>query len=269
MKLSYRVGELAKYFGVSTDTLRLYDKMGIISPRRDAENGYRYYSRADLICMAYVLHLREANLSLDEIRLMLNDSSVEKSEAIMQMQESLLDEKIEELMCLKSIVRDYRSSFGDVIENLGVIDVRQSPPFLCQHIHGSMIDVLDQFRTLTQRLVPRFTFVGDRQLVLSHGFLDLNRSKMQFTYAITMKDEENLGSRGHLPDGMQYIPPRRCVYSIAKTYTEVDYTSFGNVRQYILDHGLTLLGDMWFRVISMRHNTHRNTDYYEIWAPVE
>ena len=34
----YYIGELAEYFGVSRDTLRLYDKVGILSPKKDEKN---------------------------------------------------------------------------------------------------------------------------------------------------------------------------------------------------------------------------------------
>ena len=53
MKRKYHIGELAAYYGVSSDTLRLYDKKGILSPKKDV-NGYRVYSREDMIFLDYV-----------------------------------------------------------------------------------------------------------------------------------------------------------------------------------------------------------------------
>jgi MerR family transcriptional regulator, Zn(II)-responsive regulator of zntA len=42
IKPGLRVGELARLTGVSTDTLRHYERIGLLSPRR-ARNGYREY----------------------------------------------------------------------------------------------------------------------------------------------------------------------------------------------------------------------------------
>ncbi len=67
----YSIGEIAKHFNVSTDTLRLYDKKGIVCPERK-KNGYRYYSRNKMIALAYVMFLRKAELSLEQIRIILN-----------------------------------------------------------------------------------------------------------------------------------------------------------------------------------------------------
>lgn len=38
----YRIGEFAKQMGVSPDTLKHYEKLGLIEFRRDESNGYRY-----------------------------------------------------------------------------------------------------------------------------------------------------------------------------------------------------------------------------------
>lgn len=42
------IGEAAQMLGVSVDTLRRWDKKGIISSFRASEKGYRYYSQQDL-----------------------------------------------------------------------------------------------------------------------------------------------------------------------------------------------------------------------------
>ncbi|MGL5072499.1 MAG: MerR family DNA-binding transcriptional regulator, partial [Aeromonas salmonicida] len=43
----YRIGELAKACGVKADTLRFYEKNGLISPGIRNESGYRLYGEQD------------------------------------------------------------------------------------------------------------------------------------------------------------------------------------------------------------------------------
>ncbi|WP_294879272.1 MerR family DNA-binding transcriptional regulator [uncultured Lactobacillus sp.] len=40
--MSYSINELAKLAGISTRTLRYYDKQGLLKARRNPENNYRY-----------------------------------------------------------------------------------------------------------------------------------------------------------------------------------------------------------------------------------
>lgn len=85
-KSKYLVGELAEYFGVSNDTLRLYDKKGICSPQKNEMNHYRTYSREDFILLEFVMRLKQMGMTLDEIKMMVTDCSVEKAEAIMSIE---------------------------------------------------------------------------------------------------------------------------------------------------------------------------------------
>ncbi len=54
MKLS--IGEVARLFNISKDTLRYYDKIGILKPEVNKENGYRFYD---------IRHLEQLGLILE------------------------------------------------------------------------------------------------------------------------------------------------------------------------------------------------------------
>jgi len=53
--------------GMSKDTLRYYDRIGLVSPSRE-ENGYRRYSRDELIDLMNIQVMQYAGFSLEEIR---------------------------------------------------------------------------------------------------------------------------------------------------------------------------------------------------------
>ena len=46
--MRYKISELAKLLGVSTNTVRRYEDMGYISAVRDENSGYRYYNDDDI-----------------------------------------------------------------------------------------------------------------------------------------------------------------------------------------------------------------------------
>ena len=67
--MQYRIGEFAELSGVSTKTLRHYDKVGLLRPATvGALTGYRYYTTAQLRELSWILALRDLGLSLPEIR---------------------------------------------------------------------------------------------------------------------------------------------------------------------------------------------------------
>lgn len=62
-----RIGELAAHTGLSRDTLRFYEKQGLLEGRRQA-NGYRDFDARSVIWLQYVRMAQTLGFSLAEIR---------------------------------------------------------------------------------------------------------------------------------------------------------------------------------------------------------
>jgi DNA-binding transcriptional MerR regulator len=66
------VTELARRFSVSADTIRHYTKLGLLSPERDAANGYRRYAMREEKRLRFLLSAKRLGFSLKDIRDMLD-----------------------------------------------------------------------------------------------------------------------------------------------------------------------------------------------------
>ncbi len=62
-----RSGEMARDAGVSTDTLRHYERKGLIAPPRRSQNGYREYSVQSLERVRLVRRALGVGFTLDEL----------------------------------------------------------------------------------------------------------------------------------------------------------------------------------------------------------
>lgn len=74
---SLTVSQFAKLCGTTRDTLRHYYEQKIITPRVDPENGYHYYSPAQISSFFFITTMRQAGCSIQEIRDMIYISSKE------------------------------------------------------------------------------------------------------------------------------------------------------------------------------------------------
>jgi len=61
------ISEVGKRAGLPPKTIRYYEDIGLISPRRDA-NGYRVFSEADLHRLAFLRRARMLGFSIEETR---------------------------------------------------------------------------------------------------------------------------------------------------------------------------------------------------------
>lgn len=63
----YSIQQVSKLLIMPKDTLRYYDKLGLVCPTR-GENRYRYYTESDIIDLQYLETLKYAQFTLAEIR---------------------------------------------------------------------------------------------------------------------------------------------------------------------------------------------------------
>ena len=73
MKKYFSVGEAAKAVHTTSETLRHYDRIGLVKPsKKDQWTNYRYYTEQDIVRLNTVRALQLMDLPLQEI----NSSSV-------------------------------------------------------------------------------------------------------------------------------------------------------------------------------------------------
>ncbi len=63
-----QIAELERRSGLSRDTLRYYERMGLITPPRRADNGYRDYDPRTLVELAFIAKAQQVGFSLKQIR---------------------------------------------------------------------------------------------------------------------------------------------------------------------------------------------------------
>jgi len=73
----YAIGKLAKLVGISADTLRYYDEIGLLTPAHtSAETGYRYYTPAQAKDLAQIMELKAFDFPLAEIKQILQQGTM-------------------------------------------------------------------------------------------------------------------------------------------------------------------------------------------------
>jgi len=70
----YTVKEIAERLNVTKETIRYYSRLGIIEPRRDPGNGYRYYSNTDIKTINFILKAKTYGLTINEINSIMSKS---------------------------------------------------------------------------------------------------------------------------------------------------------------------------------------------------
>lgn len=64
---TYQIGELAARSGLTRDTLRYYERVGLLLPARRTSGGFRVYPAETLDRLRFVKHAQAVGLTLQEI----------------------------------------------------------------------------------------------------------------------------------------------------------------------------------------------------------
>ncbi len=77
-----RIGELAKRSGLSRDTLRFYERQGLIgsAPEPGKTNNYRQYPDETLITLEWIAEAQAAGLTLAELTVLLGQLEADAGE---------------------------------------------------------------------------------------------------------------------------------------------------------------------------------------------
>lgn len=87
--MEYTVQRLASLAGVSARTLRYYDSIGLLKPRR-ISNGYRIYGANEVDRLQQILFYRELGMELADINHILSDPGFDHVQALKQHKQQLL-----------------------------------------------------------------------------------------------------------------------------------------------------------------------------------
>ena len=118
----------AKLCGCNAQTLRYYDRIGLLNPAMtDRQSGYRYYETGQLMDFVKIRNLQKACFTIEEIKELLADSSVsvagalerkirEEEEKLDQMR-SIRDQYLKETVNMENIIRAI-----DAVKDLGIVE---------------------------------------------------------------------------------------------------------------------------------------------------
>jgi DNA-binding transcriptional MerR regulator len=104
------VSRLASRAGTTPDTVRHYTELGLLTPTRHPDNGYRQYGADDLSRLRFALQARSLGFTLQDIATLLAESDAGKSpcgrtRALIEQRLAEVEARISELRQLSERMR--------------------------------------------------------------------------------------------------------------------------------------------------------------------
>lgn len=88
--MEYSIKKLGELAGVSSRTLRYYDTIDLLKPKRINSSGYRIYGPVEVDRLQQILFFREFEIALEEIKKYLDDPEFNNTKALAEHRQQLL-----------------------------------------------------------------------------------------------------------------------------------------------------------------------------------
>jgi len=99
-----KIKDISARYKVTTNTLRYYEKMGLIESSRCESSGYRLYDEAALVRLRQILILRKMNISIGDIKKIFEANNSDVVLSVLDKKTDDIDSEVALLYELKEIV---------------------------------------------------------------------------------------------------------------------------------------------------------------------
>ena len=117
------VAELARLAGVTPATIRYYSRIGLLSPKREPDNGYRCFSAADRHRVRFIRRAQSLGLTIDDIKAIF--ASIDQGEVPCDQVRTLVErrlksvrQQLEKLAATEARIDAALSTWEDMSESL-------------------------------------------------------------------------------------------------------------------------------------------------------
>lgn len=275
MKL--RIGEIAEMQGISNQTLQYYDRIGLLKPITDPDNGYRFYNETHIMKLDTILSLKKAGMSLKEIGRYLGSEDTAESVKTLRNQSRKIGGMVTELQRLQAQL-DRRLSkvalFNRRNAEMGIRDVPE--------LHLAEMGVHPRATPLEMERVIKRLYLHVKKLE-HHEFLQLGVScrrkeilKLKESPAGPKREAFPLKTfliplSSPYPESPYYTRRAPGTYAFIYHYGRYEDTSQSYTRllAFLIEQGITITGDsIELPVIDALINQNEKAFVTEILVPV-
>ena len=141
--MEWSIKETTEITGLSADTLRYYEKEGMVSPKR-RENGYRYYEEQDIAILKNIVVMKYAHFTLAEMKSMDNLYVQNPGAECNEVSKRILNAKIIEL---NQAICNYQKVVALMKDLLVLADCHESYIANAEQIDGFIGQIFDDIKS--------------------------------------------------------------------------------------------------------------------------
>ena len=165
MDEEYKVSEFARLLDLTPETIRYYESVGIITPRHDENNRYRYYLSTDFSRLYNAKLLRSLGFALSDIKSFFYEKDNMAQKEMAEEQADKLRQQVKDLQRQIDVLGVFADELGSLDRLQTEYDIVESEafwlvPFRIDYSFDLDNESLERMKTLYEKQsIPRYSYV--------------------------------------------------------------------------------------------------------------
>lgn len=239
MEQLFRIGEVARLFNISQETLRHYEKLGILIPEHVEKNsGFRYYSTRQFEVINTIKYLRALDMPLDEIAGFLKNRDVGVIREKLEKHREMISEKKHELEIIEKKIGNRLKMLDSALSSrLDRIEQESAEPIRMVRMRDALriksyLDLEKPIRALEPTGKKTAVFLGKVGVGISPEHLTENEFSVYDYVFLILEDEEDF------PGQTVKLPAHRCISVRFRGSHERAPEQYRRLNEYMAEHSL-------------------------------
>lgn len=267
--VQYKIGNVARMLGISRDLLRYYEKKGVVHPRKDQLNDYRYYDTWDINFLLDCIWYKQFGFGIDQIAHMVTDCGYGELLSELGDKTEEIERRLRHQELLLRRLNEHRAQIERVKDYIGKCDIQESPELFCYlNRFNAAFDDSQETLDLSQNWLKYMPFT-QRYFEIRQSDLLEKRDDFAWGFSLTMDYVKELDiAREPL---VAHLPACRSIHSAFKSSGKSGFSPrhIDYMVEYAEQNGLHICGSARGNLVCSILDEGRLTGFFEVWLPIE
>jgi len=268
----FHIGGVKKFLGVSAETLRFFEKNGVLIPKRNKENNYRYYDGRDINNIIAYRFFRSLDFSMENSINLIQHYSNKEASLKVEEQENLISEKIQQYQMILQRLAFQKKLYHRAETMVDQYLIEKLPAYIFYYNQKNRIfDSVEVEKEHTQAWVNSMpqtmvAFHIPKEKILTPGIIHWGHA-LQLNHHLQSQDHnfhDNLPYTIKSSKQTAVFTVIKCINQDLKVKGRFDF-----LLQYINQHNMVVSGDIFGTIISHQSRQHNTVSYFGVWVPVK
>ena len=268
--VKYKIGDVARILGISTDLLRYYEKKGVVTPEKDEHNDYRYYDFWDINFLMDCLWFKNFGFSIEQIADMVRIPSAQELVDRFEYREDQLRSTIKRCQLLLKRSEQYREEISRIPELLYKCEISRSREAVCYvNREGTEYPANAQLASLARQWLEFMPFNHRYFEIDAPALADGGLEDCRWGFSLGLEYAQELGCEPTPP--VMKLESQKSIHTVFKSSGKGNFAP-GKLT-YAVDwaaaNGYKINGPVRGVLVASVLEGDELSGYFEAWIPVE